>query len=339
MSADRDLVSFADVEDVVMEFLRLLERHGIQVPPESELGLCCSAATNILLRHWDSTLRDPLADVRDEFRDALAVYLVAKKTLASQGHADFGELVEHLKEMTLGGIRQNQWTMILDQSAPKIFELLIALAAMRVGTGLRLDDPGKSSGGKNPDVIATIDGARWAFACKMLNTFDRGCPAKPKAYFANIRDGVRQINNADVDHGLVIVSIKNGIDHERAWPLLNPEEFKRGAESEYDAVPDHQQVVDWLRAEASKLHTAMLELEGEDNVLALFANSKARPIAVQCLNTVTAVCRCGLAMPTPLLFLFNRADDLGTRVAALLNHGLQIQDGVTSGHPAGSGRG
>jgi hypothetical protein len=168
-----------------------------------------------------------------------------------------------------------------------------------------------------------------------------GVPArKTGGIFDSIRDGVRQINNADIDHGLVIVRIKNGIDQERAWPLLNPEEFKRGAESEYNAVPDHQQVVNWLREEAAKLHSAMLEAGGgEDNVLALFANGMARPIAVQCLNTVTAVCRCDRVMPTPLLFLFNRADDIGAKVAGQLNYGLQIQteyEEVTPGCEGGN---
>jgi len=45
----------------------------------------------------------------------------------------------------------------------KMFELLIALAAMNMGTGLELDHPTKSSRGTNPDVIVTINGQRWAF--------------------------------------------------------------------------------------------------------------------------------------------------------------------------------
>jgi hypothetical protein len=44
-----------------------------------------------------------------------------------------------------------------------MFELLIALAAMNMGTGLELDHPTKSSRGTNPDVIVTINGQRWAF--------------------------------------------------------------------------------------------------------------------------------------------------------------------------------
>ena len=87
---------------------------------------------------------------------------------------------------------------------------------MRIGSDVQLDHPTKSSKAKNPDVLVTIDGARWGIACIMLNPYDKGCPAKPSAYFTNIEDGVR-------DHGLVIISRKNVINHDRAWPLLNPE--------------------------------------------------------------------------------------------------------------------
>jgi hypothetical protein len=37
---------------------------------------------------------------------------------------------------------------------------------MQIGNGIELDDPYRSSG-DNPDILASIDGIRWGFACKM----------------------------------------------------------------------------------------------------------------------------------------------------------------------------
>jgi hypothetical protein len=325
MCTDRaqDLVSFADAERLVQEFKQLLARHGIVIRDDSELGIACSSMTSILLRHWDPTLRDLKADIRQEFRDALALHAFLHNTLDARTRPDFGQLLEHIKELAKGGVRQNQWTNVLDQLAPKLFELLIALAALRIGSDVQLDHPTKSSKGKNPDVLVTIDGARWGIACKMLNSYDKGCPAKPSAYFTNIEDGVRQINNATLDHGLVIISRKNVIDHDRAWPLLNPEEFKYGADPEYDVFRTAEEVTDQLAAEARALHQAMFDEKGEANVLELFKNSKARPVSLQHLHTVAAVTCCEKTMATPLQFLFAKTDDIGRPVAELLNRARQ----------------
>jgi hypothetical protein len=312
MCTDRtqDLVSFHDAEELGQEFKQLLQRHKIIISDTSELGIACNAMTAILLKHWDSTLRDPKADVRQEFQDALALHAFLSNTLAAEAHDNFAPVLEHITEMAAkGGVRQNQWTSTLDRLAPKIFELLIALAVMRIGTNVQLDHPTKSSKGKNPDVIATINGARWGIACKMLNTPAPGSPTKTLGYLDNIKDGVRQINNANLDHGLVIISRKNLIDHDRAWPLLNPEAFKRGAEPEYDAFQTAQEVTDQLAADARALHQAMLDEIGEENVRALFKNSKARPFALQHIHTVAAVTCCEKTMATPLNFLFQ---EIGT---------------------------
>jgi hypothetical protein len=319
----RDLLSFADAEDLVQQFRDLLARHGIKLCDDSDLGVACGAMTSILLKHWDSALRDPRADIREEFRDALAVHALVHNALGAAQHPDFAQLLDHFGELAKGGVRQNQWTNVLDRIAPKVFELLIALAAMNMGTGLELDHPTKSSRGTNPDVIVTIDGQRWAFACKMLNTFAPGAPAKVRAYFDNILDGVRQINNATVDHGMVVVSMKNVIDHERAWPLRNAEAFKHGAEPEYDSYHSAEEITDLLATESRALHQAMLDEVGEENVLALFKNGKARPVVVQYLHTVGAVTCRDRTMATPLAFLFARIDDVGLPIATLLNRALQ----------------
>jgi hypothetical protein len=322
-TTSNELVSFGAAEDLVQAFRRFLSDHDIPVPDDSELGIACASMTNILLRHWDAALRDPNADIRKEFRDALALHAFLDNILDARNHAGFPQFLEHLKNLTKGGVRQNQWTSILDRLAPKLFELLIGLAAMHIGSGITLDHPTKSSGGTNPDVIVTIEGARWAFACKMLNTYDEGYPAKTKAYFDNIKDGVRQINNADVDHGLVIVSMKNAIDHNKAWPLLNPDAFKNGASPEYGSHHTAAEITDYFASAARKFHHDMLDEQGMDNVHALFAGSKARPVAVQYLHTVAAVTCCDTTMATPLQFLFAKTDDLGRAVADKLNRALQ----------------
>src|SRR5206468_2780606 len=78
-------------------------------------------------------------------------------------------------------------------------------------------------------------------------------------------------------------------------------------------------ITDQLATEARGLHNAMLDEIGEENVLALFKNTKARPFALQHVHTVAAVTCCGKTMATPLNFLVAKIDEIGRPIAEQLN--------------------
>lgn len=321
-----EFVPFADVFDYVERFRALLASRGVAVAPGSPLDIACDASAAILLRHWDRSLLGPLLDIREDFRDALAVYTFARKVLKQQGHPDFNELLPHLMKLaTKGGIEQNQWSDVRDQLSPKIFELLIALAAMDSGTMIRLDDPDKSKG-DNPDVIVTIDGVRWGFACKMLNTAGPEGAPNPKTLFDNIEKAVRQIEAApDVQVGLVIISLKNVIRHDRLWPILNPDEVANGAEPIFGAAILQEPVVQCLRKRGTALFDEMEKVIGADEVLAIFRGRKASPGAAFYIQTVASIVRGGTPFPTHLLFLQPETDKVATAVCNRLNAALQDQ--------------
>ena len=254
------------------------------------------------------------------------MYTFTKKAVKLRDHPDFDQLGPHLKTMLGGdGLNYSQWSSVVDQVTPKTFELLIALSAMNIGTDVTVDDP-RSSTGNNPDVIATIDGVRWGFACKLLNTFDDTSRPKPKTVFDNIAKGVKQIDAAaDVEHGLVIVNAKNAIPHNKFWPIGNPNGVAQGDPAEYGALQNIGSAVQTLRGIATELFDQMEAEVGWQEVLKIFENSKARPGAAFFLQTALGVIRNGQVLPTRLLFLEPETDEVGATVCDRLNQSLQDQ--------------
>jgi hypothetical protein len=242
------LASFADVQNMMFQFEQVLHQHDIAVRPGSQLDRSCLSVMDTLFQHEHSSARDEYADVRPIFSHALGLWEFAKKIVRLSSHPDFGVLVPHLKQMNDGGFLQNIRAgdrERTDQIPAKMFELLMAMAAMDVGCDLQLDDP-EHPKGDNPDLITTINGVRWAFACKMM------MGTSPVSLFERIEDGIEQIKrvaapNGPVKRGIVVVSLKNRIDYDEFWPILNSEQYRKGEPPLFGVQPSAIAVYHRLR--------------------------------------------------------------------------------------------
>jgi hypothetical protein len=87
----------------------------------------------------------------------------------------------------------------------------MALIISRLTSSLELDHPKHSSGGTNPDVIAELEGSRWAFACKVMHS------DSPKTFLDRVREGIDQIERSDAEYGIVVISLKNLLPHDDYW--------------------------------------------------------------------------------------------------------------------------
>ncbi|HEY3856746.1 MAG TPA: hypothetical protein VGO67_20360 [Verrucomicrobiae bacterium] len=116
----------------------------------------------------------------------------------------------------------------------KVFELLVAGVLFRILSNIRLEKPKQAKRDKrNPDVIGEFRGRRWGFACKTSHSNN------PKSFLDRVREGVAQIEAADVERGVVIVNLKNLIPHDEIWPAFRePQsgEWSYGAYPYQDAV-------------------------------------------------------------------------------------------------------
>jgi len=185
-------------------------------------GSSITSAGNAVLEMLDTFKRnvphDTMHDHRIAWRKAVALGDMLRKVLRAKNHPRFDQLWPHIL-LLLGNanIALNIWNPKEDQDANKIFELYMALVLAPLCPDLEPEDPKQSAAGKNPDVIAQLDGARWAFACKVMHT------DSAETFLQNVRKGVDQIQKSDAEKGIVVISLKNQLPHDEFWLSGRPQ--------------------------------------------------------------------------------------------------------------------
>jgi hypothetical protein len=268
----------------ISAFEDLLRRKQENLPAGSSIETAGLAVLEMLEIYKGNVQSDPSQDHRKEWREAVALADMLRKVLSADGHPCFDDLWPHIL-LLLGqaNIALNVWNPSIDADANKIFELYMALIISRLTSSLELDDPEHSSGGTNPDVIADLEGARWAFACKVMHS------RSPQTFLNRVREGIEQIENSNADQGIVVISLKNLLPHDDYWTLgpvqpgLWNELMPRAIEPEIVArmfnhfcAGYHQKVID-------------LFPNGPEGFRNLFTNKKATPVVLLHLcSTVSA---------------------------------------------------
>jgi hypothetical protein len=278
----RELVDFKNYRDLIFAFENVLDSNGVQIESNSILERICLEVISLEDRRQDPSLNDNLADIRPALREASGLLSVVRKVVKLSRHPDFHGLVQHLRLMNGSMIPQNVRVSATDQGANKIFELLVALLCMDVGAAVRIDHPDRSAG-DNPDVLATIDGQRWGFACKVLHG------TSPLTFFERLEEGINQIERSEAAIGVVIFNMKNLIDHDSMWPILNLKDVARGAEPSFGSWRDKDRPIELLLSIAGQKHAELIDVNSIRQVASLFENTKSVPGALSFLQTGTAI--------------------------------------------------
>jgi hypothetical protein len=148
-----------------------------------------------------------------------------------------------------------------------------------------LDDPNESSGGRNPDIIAEINGTSWAFACKTMHS------SLAKSFLDRVRGGIKQIEATNANKGLVVISLKNVLPHDHLWPVVREPET---GDFIYFSYPDCSRVQQLLQAECNRYQTDLLELlGGPGGFRDVFNGSRVYPAILVHLCTVVSVLKDG----------------------------------------------
>lgn len=280
------VVSLADLEKLVFEFEAVLGRHGIHIESGSELeGACCSII-EVLAKHRDCTIRRPQEDIRQVFTEALGIWIFLQQIVRLQGHPSFPTFAPHLNLLNEGTVVQNKRLRSSQDATNKIFELLFALVLLDLSQDVALADPDLEDT-SNPDILATIDGQRWGFACKVVYG-DSG-----KALFDNLKKAAEQIEASAATIGCPVVNFRNHIKHETFWPLLNETEHRAGAEPVFGASIDSRAAGPALCDQITlKRDQVVAEIELE-HVLNMYRGKKALPgflaFCQTCAGQVTAI--------------------------------------------------
>ena len=136
---------------------------------------------------------------------------------------EFEKLSEHLKLLVQCSPNINSYTSmyldpkvtvktekrVQDDKSNKFVEAILGMFAVKIGTNVDLDDPMKSSGGENPDIIFDFRGNRISFACKT----PRG--ESIETLIANFKSAAEQIERADCDYGFIVINAMNITNHKQ----------------------------------------------------------------------------------------------------------------------------
>ena len=189
-------------------------------------------------------------------------------------------LLPHVASMLRGNVRMNAWSDILDDAANKTSELYIGALAIGAQFEVTLEDPVKSAGGTNPDLLLNRGGQDWAIAVKTPQS------AKPRSIWGNIESAVKQIERSGRP-GIPLINLKNVIDRTALE-----------AGSPYGSIEDAK---DALRQASGSVIDAVRADTADSDWSELFGDKLARPlVAYMTQVTVTAVTPGGETMFVPI---------------------------------------
>ena len=204
----------------VYQFEKLLNQYNLEISEDSSLDKACIEIVRVVEAAKDQIKLDAEKDFRDTWRVLSGITDFIRKVLSVKDHPDFPQLLSHI-ELLLdpnAGIVQTIKTESINQSAHKIFELYIAIVAMRIGSNVKLESPNAPQS-NNPDVIFDYEGESWGIACKMLNS------KKPKTYRNRLEEGIDQVERAPVERGFVCMSLKNITPYDVLMPLHTDRDY------------------------------------------------------------------------------------------------------------------
>jgi glutamyl-tRNA synthetase len=322
---NEELYSFDDAERRINEFESLLRHLDIVIKPGSILEQMCLKTMDVLDKHRHPETIDTTQDLRQDLAEVIGLQDIVRKILRHKNHPDFPQLLKHLRLLNDCSPTQNTSAKVTDVGSNKTFELLIGLCCMDVGQNLLLDDP-VSSDGKNPDVLVDIDGQCWGFACKVLHS------PTSKSFYDNLKKGIDQIQNSKSSTGIVVVNLKNILDHDHYWLLTNKEEYLNGAEPLFSAFRSQHEAFDKLVKEGENVRNNLLSGIDPEHAVALFTNQRAIPGFLLFIQMCTGVMRDDPARPYPSLFGYFSFTPIGSsptkrqmEVLAALNFAMHDQ--------------
>jgi hypothetical protein len=279
---NRCLTSFVQAEAIVDQFEKDLASLGISVANGSDLEIVCLNIMDLEAKRQGRSNIDLRDDCRPQWRRTVGLIDLLRLLKCVRAIGKLSLFEAHLRLLNQGVAPQNV-RALSDDACNKIFEMLVALFCLPLAETLELDDPYKSQG-KNPDVLAKIDGTIWGFACKTPN----GTSAK--TMFERMREGVEQIEASPAQRGAVYFNFRNVIDHEQTWPAI-PQESGSAEHSRFifRIWPNAEPVEVYLRSLVDEKNAEMLREIGPQHVQKLFVDKKSIPGAMVFLQTAAAV--------------------------------------------------
>jgi hypothetical protein len=208
------MVPFPQATGIADAFLKLLAERGITPTIGGKLEDEFLSIFELFEIWKDPQRVRGLANEYEKIRDAAGIHDFAAKLLAARKTPEFAGFDEHLKliatkklRTTLSQITENDPT---DDASRKLVELYVACLAVHCGDKLELDHPTNAKG-DNPDILLSYSSGTWAIAIKTPSS------RHGQTLFENIKKAGEQIECSAASKGLVLLNVRNILDHEALW--------------------------------------------------------------------------------------------------------------------------
>lgn len=268
-------------------FDHALQGLGIRVAPGSALEAVALLILELENRRLSISRHDSKEDIRPDWRRVTSLLETVKlfNALYQRSPELTKPFIPHLKLLNEAPEVAQNTRHLLDEASNKLFELFFGLICSPCGTDLVLDHPKPPRPrGDNPDILISIGGRRWGFACKVIQG------ESPRSWFDLLQKGVEQIQSSEADVGCVVFSLKNLIDHDRLWPIVNNEAYAAGLEEPlFGAWPTLKCPLASLRSSASLCARLFKRSNVAQELRDAFAKKKALPCALLFLPTTVGV--------------------------------------------------
>lgn len=281
---NQGLTSFIEAGERVCQFKKDLDSLGIEVKSGSDLDTICRNIMDLENKRQGYSEIDLREDPRPCWQRAVGLIDLLKMLNYAAKNGNLKLFEPHLRLLNQGTPVQNI-RVIRDEACNKIFEMHVALFCLPLADKVELEDPfnsSNSSKNKNPDVLATIDGTSWGFACKTPNSANA---TSPITLFENIEKGVNQIKNSKVERGLVYFNFRNVIDHDKTWPAT----IDLSKQYRVDCMQNEDQVNAYLKQLVDETVDSIVNVNSRDNIKKLFVGTNSIPGAMVYLQTTAAL--------------------------------------------------
>jgi len=313
--------SFQEIQDTIFNFEELLTKHGLTIDSNSELNKICINASTLQDVYSGKYSFDEYEELPEYLSEAMGLYDFASKLLSIEKKHSFDSFVPHLDLLNKGSVPQNVRSKITDSSSNKLFELYLASLLIHIGEDIELDHP-QNAKGDNPDILITIKDRRWGFACKAVHS------PKEKSIFQNIEKACKQIAASEAEVGIPVINMKNVIDHNALWPLLNESQVNSGEHPIWGTFFDANDASKILQAYVLELREKYQTDEWATEFEILFASKKnVLPAVVFVLQAGCSILMDGQPFPSKLnvmsILPFGKLDGADSDVIHNLNEMMQ----------------
>jgi hypothetical protein len=216
--------------------------------------------------------KNPFAKKDESGRVSLVgLFELYKWVWAVKDCVEFPKLKKHLCLLMQASPKINDSVPIInpvsqkqDDKTNKFVEAIIGMFAVKVGTNVDLDDPFKSSGGNNPDVLFDYCGNRIAIACKTLRGKSEG------TIIDNLRSASKQLVRSQSEVGYVLFNAMNILPHDKIKDRI------------YENPQEPLQVL--AQEVIQRYHDA--RVKNHDEMLDIFKSRKVRPAVLTFVHSV-----------------------------------------------------